>query len=165
MNLQTAIDNAGAGATLAVLGTCSGNYTINTNLTLLGQGRAVLDGQHGGTTLTISSGVTVRLGSLTITDGNASGAGVGGGINNSGTLTLEQTTVTHNSAGDYGGGIYNNSSAALTLKDSTISGNSSSVFGGGIFVFSGTVPLNNSIVSSNIPDNCDPPGSVDGCTG
>jgi nitrous oxidase accessory protein NosD len=78
MNLQTAIDNVGPGATLAVTGTCLGNFTIDKNLSLLGQGTAVLDGQHGGTTLTVSSGATVRIANLTITDGNASGTGLAG---------------------------------------------------------------------------------------
>src|SRR5262249_15427680 len=52
-NLQTAIDSAGAGAKLAVTGTCLGNFTISKDLTLLARGTAVLDGQQGGTTLTV----------------------------------------------------------------------------------------------------------------
>jgi len=60
-NLQIAIDKASPGTTLAVNGICSANYAIDKNLTLRGQGTAVLDGQHGGTTLTIASGATVQL--------------------------------------------------------------------------------------------------------
>jgi len=276
-DLQTAIDNAAPGATVAFIGTCFGSYTIDQSLTLHGLGTAVLDGQQDGTTLTIDAGAIVNLVGLTITDGNAGGtAGNGGGIDNSGTLTLNQTTVSNSTAGNFGGGIYNNSDAVLTLKNSRVSGNSSSVFGGGIynentmaivgssisnnnaqlggggvfsgfgfspvmfknaiisgntatagsgggifnildsatlqnstvsgntaalvggginnnagtttvddslvidntaqqgeggsfgggvFTFSGTVPLTNSTVSGNTPDNCDPPGSVTGCTG
>jgi predicted outer membrane repeat protein len=148
-NLQNAIGNAAPGATLPVTGTCYGNFTIGKNLTLLGQGTAVLDGQQDGTTLTVSSGATVRLASLTVTDGDAGNTGNGGGINNSGTLTLEQSTVTNNSAGgagNGGGGIYN--SATLALKDTTVSDNSSGVFGGGIYNES-TMTLENTTVSEN----------------
>jgi nitrous oxidase accessory protein NosD len=90
-DLQTAIDNAPPGATLAVSGMCLGSYTIGKNLTLVGRGPAVLDGQQAGTVLTISSGATVGLSQMTITDGNGNGtgfAGDGGGIENSGTLTV-----------------------------------------------------------------------------
>jgi predicted outer membrane repeat protein len=145
-NLQAAIDNAAPGATLAITGTCAGNYTIDKNLTMLGQGGAALDGQNGGTTLTISSGATVQGAGLTFTDGSAPGTGNGGGINNSGTLTLVDSTVDNNSAGSYGGGIYNG--ATLTLKNTTVSGNSSMVFGGGIYN-NGAMTLQDSSVSNN----------------
>jgi predicted outer membrane repeat protein len=131
-SLQTAIDNAAPGATLDITGTCFGNFTIGTNLGLRGHGNAVLDGQGKGTTLTVSSGATVQVAHLTITDGDASGtAGDGGGINNSGTLTVDQSSIIDNSAGNSGGGIY--SSADLTLVQTTVSGNSGVVFGGGIY--------------------------------
>lgn len=146
-NLQTAIDNAGSGARLVVTGTCSGNYTIGQNLTLLGQGNAVLDGQDTNTTLTVSSGATVGLADLTITDGNASGgAGEGGGINNSGTLTLKDSSVGGNSAVNYGAGIYNSSS--LTVENTTISGNGGSVLGGGIYN-DGAMALKDTTVTDN----------------
>ena len=149
-NLQTAIDNAGPGATLAVTGTCFGNFTIDKNLILLGQRTAVLDGQHHGTTLAVSSGATVRLATLAITDGNARGTGGnGGGINNFGTLRLDQSTVKNNGADNWGGGIYNDSSAALTLNDTTVSGNSGTVFGGGVYNSGGAMTLVGSSVSGN----------------
>src|SRR5215475_8441292 len=66
--LQTAIDNALPGASLSVMGTCLGNYTIDKSLTLSGRGAAVLDGQHDGTTLTIASGASVQVAYLTITN-------------------------------------------------------------------------------------------------
>src|SRR5262245_37946962 len=47
-NLQTAIDNAAPGAKLAVVGTCPGSFAIDQDLTLLGQGTAVLAGQQAG---------------------------------------------------------------------------------------------------------------------
>jgi nitrous oxidase accessory protein NosD len=145
-NLQTSIDDAAPGATLVVTGTCSGNFTVDETLTLLGRGTAVLNGEHGGSTLTVASGATVRGAGLTFTDGSAPGIGDGGGINNSGTLSLEDSLVTNNSAGSYGGGIYN--SGALTLKGTTVNGNSSMVFGGGIYN-NGAMTLQDSSVSDN----------------
>jgi hypothetical protein len=147
-NLQTAIDNASPGATLAVTGTCFGSYTIDQNLTLVGQGTAVLDGQNSYTTLTVSSGATVGVRKLTITGGNAGtgSAGDGGGINNSGTLTLDQSTVSNSAASSYGGGIYN--SATLTLNQTTVSGNNGSVFGGGIYN-NGAMTVEASKISQN----------------
>jgi nitrous oxidase accessory protein NosD len=137
-DLQTAIDNAAHGGTLAVSGICSGNYTIGKNLTRVGRGTAVLDGQQGGTVLTVSSGATVGLSQMAIT-----ATLEGGGINNStGTTTLNYSAVTNNTA----------------LLD--VSGS----YGGGIYDFSGIVPLKSS-VSSNNPDNCDQPGNVSACAG
>jgi hypothetical protein len=150
-NLQAAIDNAPSGSILSVTGTCLGNYTINKNLTLVGHGPAVLDGQQAGITLTVSSGTEVELDHLTITDGNATSAdlaGDGGGINNSGALTLNQSTVNNNTALSYGGGIYNSYSAALTLNQTTVSSNNGGVFGGGIYN-NNTMTLIGSSVSEN----------------
>jgi predicted outer membrane repeat protein len=141
-NLQTAIDGAVPGSTLSVSGTCPGNFTIDKDLTLVGQGTAVLDGRRGGSTLTVSSGATVRAGGLTITDGNATD---GGGIDNAGSLTLTDSTVDNNSGGS-GGGIYNTGS--LTLKDVTVSGNSGSVDGGGIYS-NGGMTLQGATVTGN----------------
>jgi hypothetical protein len=149
-DLQTAIDNAPPGATLAVSGMCLGSYTIGKNLTLVGRGPAVLDGQQAGTVLTISAGATVGLSQMTITDGNGNGtgfAGDGGGIENSGTLTVSESAVS-NSAASNGGGIFNDSNAALTLNQTTVSGNSGTVFGGGIYN-NGMMTLNQSSVSEN----------------
>jgi hypothetical protein len=145
-NLQTAIDSAAPGATLAVTGTCFGRYTISQNLTLLGHGNAVLDGQHSGTTVTVSSAATVLLDHLTITNGSAGAAGNGGGIDNSGTLTLNQSAVSNSAAGGFGAGIYNG--GAVTLDQTTVSGNTGSVFGGGIYN-DGAMTLTDTIVSKN----------------
>jgi hypothetical protein len=57
------------------------------------------------------------------------------------------------------------------LNNSQVTGNSAAS-GGGIVnisfdltVSAGTVTLNHSDVSANTPDNCEPPGSISGCTG
>jgi len=56
------------------------------------------------------------------------------------------------------------------LNNSQVTGNSADGGAGGIFNFSfdpagtSSVTLNHSNVSANTPDNCEPPGSVSGCT-
>ncbi|WP_329583100.1 hypothetical protein [Streptomyces sp. NBC_01361] len=92
--LQPAIAGAAPGATLMVKGTCTGPFTITKDLTLIGQGRAVLDGNQAGSTVTVTGAVQVRLTTLTIINGIAS---AGGGINNAGgTVTLDDSTVRNN---------------------------------------------------------------------
>jgi predicted outer membrane repeat protein len=56
---------------------------------------------------------------MTISNSTISGCGegvggVGGGIDNSGTLTLSASTVTANSADTAGGGIYNTGTLSIT---------------------------------------------------
>lgn len=152
-NLQTAIDNAPAGGRLVVTGTCSGNFTIDKDLSLLGGGTAVLDGQNAGTTLSVSSG-TVTVANLRITAGSAPDAG--GGISNGdvsgtgtpgGTLTLRDSVVSGNSGRFFGGGISNTGS--LTLQGTTVSDNSAGESGAGI-ANSGTVRVDQSTVSGNV---------------
>jgi len=128
--LQAAVSAANAGDTLKVMGTCSGDTTINVNLTIVGDsdqsyGVATLVGGPGAV-VTISSTATVTIKGLVIT--SVVGA-FGGGIHNAGTLTLTHSTVSGNSASS-GGGIY--SSGTLSLDDSTVSGNHGSFGGGGI---------------------------------
>jgi len=115
--------------------------------------------------------------------GNTAPGGVGAGLLNHGdSATLNMTAVTGNTAPSdgtndgFGGGIANANfglpstpTVALTLNHSQVTGNSASGGGGGIFNadFGGpaTVTLNHSQVSGNDPDNCEPPGTIDGCTG
>ena len=95
----------------------------------------------------------------------------GGGIYNEagafpiGVLTLAHTTVSANDAGSLGGGIYN--AGAVAAADTTISRNTARG-GGGIYQIEGDgygVRLTRSAVLHNIPDNCEPPGTIMGCTG
>ncbi|MFE5922269.1 hypothetical protein [Streptomyces sp. NPDC056468] len=145
--LQPAINNATAGATLFVTGRCTGNFRINKNLTLIGQGGAVLDGTDTGRVVTVSpQSVRVRLSSLVITNGtDTSGAG-GGGISNFGTLTLNYSVVHNNTSTRTGGGI--NNSGTLTVNYSVVRNNTTPEDGGGI-ENGGTLTVNSSIVHSN----------------
>lgn len=153
-DLQTAINNATAGDTLNVTGTCVGNFHIDKNLTVQGDGSTVLDGEGDGRTLAVSA-FTVNLNDLTVTGGSTETQG--GGISNTGggTLTLQNSTVTGNTVSDdeeivAGGGIWN--SGTLIVRRSTVSGNSASggafAIGGGISN-NGTLTLESSTVSGN----------------
>jgi hypothetical protein len=53
----------------------------------------------------------------------------------------------------------------LTIKDSKITDNFASGSGGGIVNQGGTVTLKGTKVAGNVPDNCEPPGTIAGCTG
>ena len=98
--LQSAVDAASAGDTLRVKGTCVGNTTITTSLTIAGRPRATLDGNHAGSVITIASPTgtdLVTLSGLTITRGTADFDG--GGITNFGSrLTLIDSTIIANAA-------------------------------------------------------------------
>ncbi|MDX2701792.1 hypothetical protein PV350_02915 [Streptomyces sp. PA03-6a] len=139
--LQPAINSAAPGAALLVSGTCSGPFTINKDLTLIGLKPTVLDGNRAGSTVTVTGAVRVRLDTLTITNGTGSGI-----RNNGGTVELTGSTVEHNTAGP-GGGIYNDVNSTVTLTGSTVRDNTSHS-GGGIINF-GAVRLTGSTVEHN----------------
>jgi hypothetical protein len=128
---------------------------------------------------------TMTLNNSEVNNNTAAGSGVvasGGGIINAqgppgaagtGILTLNQTRVLNNSAGGDGGGIANGVplpgpvplvGGPVTLNHSRVSGNTAA-HGGGIFNFNGSVTLLDTTVTNNHPDNCEPPGSIAGCTG
>jgi hypothetical protein len=144
------------GTTLAITGTCTGTFDIGHSLTLAGSGGAVLDGQGGGTVLTIEPGRTVDVSRLTIKGGHGSTGSIAiGGIYNQGTLRLEDSTVSGNKADVSSGavgGIVN--VGTLTLIHSSLSGNSAAVnvppgFAFGGILNNGALTLAQSAVSGN----------------
>ena len=156
-NLQTAINAAAPGSTLLLDGTCTGNFSIQKDLTL--SGPAILDGGGTGATLGVGPG-TVVLNNLVIQNGGGID-GLGGGVWNGGQLTLNRSTVTNNTASDVGG-VFN--SGQLTLNRSTVSHNTATNGdAGGIFNCGaslheyglctgapGSLTLNYSSVSNNV---------------
>lgn len=171
-----AIDNAGT------LTLTSDAFSANT---AAGQGGAVLstDGLTAAF-LTLrhnqasAGGGIYATGSMTITSSvllsnsatGTSGEADGGGIYNASNAGLRGLTLRNNMAGFDGGGIYASLSPAqqMTVIRTVILGNEAGNDGGGIFNANGnplSVPLTNSPVTKNIPDNCAPSGSVGGCTG
>ena len=107
----------------------------------------------------VASGATVNLNSLTIANG-AGPFGVGGGIDNFGTLTVTHSTFFGNSALS-GGGIENDTGGTLTITNSTFSGNSSIFGGGGILNDTGTgsCRLKNTILEASSGGDCGGVGS------
>jgi hypothetical protein len=167
-SLQAAVDEASAGATLRVTGTCFGNTIIHQSLTIAGRSspgrdpwhhdrgrrsvRAVLDGQLAGPVVSIAPvGVpaTVTIRNLVITHGAGTGNGGGIAICPSActtllpaSLTLIRSTVVDNSAPD-GGGIGIGESGTLIMdRGSVVTGNSATLGGGISNSHGGTLVLN-----------------------
>jgi hypothetical protein len=127
---------------------------------------------------------TMTLNKSEVNGNTAAGSGLaasGGGILNAqgppGTaptiLTVNNSQVNNNRAGGAGGGIANGipvpgppplSGGTVTLNHSQVTGNTAAS-GGGIFNFGGTVTLSHTSITGNNPDNCEPPGTIPGCTG
>ena len=106
--LQAAVDAVAPGDRIHVKGHCTGTTVIDKDLTIIGKGNLkfdppTLDGDGGGSVLTVNSGVSAVIKNLIITNGAAT---KGGGIHNSGVIELTNSTLIGNSADD-GGGIAN----------------------------------------------------------
>jgi len=131
----------------------------------------------------ISGAGIVNHGSMTLkhseVNGNtAAGSGQaasGGGIVNvaspdttdTGVLMLDHSKVNGNTAAGSGGGIANGigqiPGGDVTLTHSEVRHNTAA-HGGGIFNHGGTVTLSDSKVTDNQVDNCEPTGTIAGCT-
>jgi hypothetical protein len=147
--------------TPATITLTSGELLVNKSVTINGPGADMLtvDGHHASRVFHISSGKTVTISGLTITNGfGGLGGTFGGGIyNDHATLTINNCTVSGNSAGR-GAGITNDGrlgSATLTVLSCTISGNSTNPFGGagiyndGFDSGSATLLVVNSTINNN----------------
>jgi hypothetical protein len=131
-SLPTAVTNASPGATLLVVGTCAAtSIPAADHLTIIGLGRATVDGGGNGSALTIGAGAVVSISTLTITDGRSSTYG-GGIFNDGGTVTLGNVAVTGNTAAE-GGGIYNDGGTVTLSGLASVSHNTATEDGGGIF--------------------------------
>jgi hypothetical protein len=127
------------------------------------------DGNVGGI-LNVNFGIPPSGGSgvLTITGSTVSGnsaSGFGGGLGNApdSTATITGTSVSGNSAGGAGGGVVN--FGALAMTGSRVLDNTAAAGGGIANQEGGTVTLTGTRVAGNVPDNCEPPGTIAGCTG
>ncbi len=139
---------AAGGGTVTIKGTCHGTVDVATWVTLqAGAPGATINGDGGGTVLTVHNGAHVNVKSLTITNGNAS---TGGGIyeyNCGTTVTLTSSTVSSSTA-NAGGGVFVSACATLNDPGSTITQNTAQV-GGGIYAADSTANVTNSTVSYN----------------
>ena len=152
-SLRQAVADANDGDTInfaltypATITLTSGQLVVGSSVTISGPGADQLsvNGNHSSSVFYITSGKTVTISGLTITNGNATGGNGGGIYNDQATLTVTNSTLSSNSAGGGGGGIYNNV-GTLMVTNSALSGNS----GGGIYNNVGTLIVTNSTLSSN----------------
>lgn len=110
-----------------------------------------LDGNNGGTTLTISTSVPVTIKNLKITGGYAAENGGGISIASGSSVTiLDNTQITSNTTAKSGGGIFND--GTLYLGGGVISKNTASEWGGGIFS-NGTIFMYGSAVIGDMSKN------------
>ncbi len=96
-----------------------------------------------------------------LTANNATNGG-GGSTDASGTTRVIRSTIDRNFAAGGGGGLQGGGTTSI---DRVLVVHNRASTGGGIFVSGGTVTTTNSIIRTNIPDNCSPAGSVLGCFG
>jgi hypothetical protein len=126
--LQAAQDLAATGDELHVDGTCHGQTIFTHDVDVTGVG--VLDGEGSVTPVVVNDGVSVSIADMTITNG------VGGGVQNDGTLDLLHTTVSGNTS-TAGGGIVNFGGASMRIFDCSITGNTATGINGGGGIFNG----------------------------
>jgi len=127
-------------------GTGNRGITINKNMNIIGESQSgtVIDGEQQNNIFTISSGVTVTIQNLTLTNGIAT---YNGAIYNTGNLTVTDCAFTGNTATDYGGAISN--MGTLTVTGSTFNNNKANWSGGGAIYNDGTLTVTGSTFNNN----------------
>jgi fibronectin-binding autotransporter adhesin len=141
-------DSSLNGQTITLSGSALPGISQNVTITGLGASNLAISGNKQSEVFAVASGATVSISGLTIENGNAA-SGVGGGIENVGTLTVNDSTLSGNSASE-GGGIYND--GTLTVSDSTFADNSASEAGAGIYN-TNILTVSDSILSDNSAKN------------
>lgn len=96
--------------------------------------------------LDVSAGARLRVAGITILNGNT--AGMGGGIQNAGTLVLSHTTLSGNRAGN-GGAVANLAGARATISHSLVTANATTGVGGGGVLNSGVLTVFESVFQLN----------------
>jgi hypothetical protein len=114
-------------------------------------GVPVLDGTGAVRLLSIGATSIVMIDGLAIESGSTTG--LGGGIENLGTLTVKRSTFTGNHAAN-GGALTNAGGATLTVQDSTFTANTTTGVGGGALITSGQAVVERSaLVENTAPTN------------
>jgi hypothetical protein len=172
----------------------TGLPTVTGNVTLVGGPGTAIRRAPGAALfriLDVAAGGTLRVTGIFILDGGT--AGLGGGIQNAGTLVLRHVTLSGNRAGN-GGAVANSAAGTATVSRSLLNANTTThntsgglgggisnlgttslnrtlvtsnrgSAGGGIATGNTNVTLVRSIVRNNIPDNCNPLNTIPGCVG
>jgi hypothetical protein len=153
--------NSGGGATLSLAGNCT--YTITTPTTaatglpaitgyigLMGGKNTVISRSSAASTafriLDVAAGGALRLIGISVRNGSTSG--LGGGIQNAGTLLLNKVVLSGNTAGN-GGGLANLTGATANVIQTVFDGNTTTGVGGGGIINSGSLTLLGSSFSGN----------------
>jgi hypothetical protein len=127
----------------------TGLPTITGNVTLLGGPRTTIRRDLGAAVfriLDVAAGGTLRVTGIAITNGNI--AGLGGGIQNAGTLVLRHVTMSGNRATN-GGAVSNSAAGTATIFRSLLNANSTTGVGGGGFINLGTITVSGTVLSGN----------------
>ncbi len=126
-------------------------------------GTPILDGTDTVRLLSVGATSNVTIDGLEIRDGGTTG--LGGAIQNAGTLAVKSSTFFSNRAAN-GGAITNDGGATLAVQDSTFSQNTATGVGGGAIISSGVTTVERSaLLDNNAPINggainVQPPGTV-----
>ncbi|MGH3257255.1 MAG: hypothetical protein ACRDOU_17975 [Streptosporangiaceae bacterium] len=109
----------------------------------------------------------MTIGASTFHYNSATGEyGEGGAIYNDYDVTITGSGLLMNSADTYGGAIYNSDDSVVTLSHSLLATNRATDGGGAVYNYEeGTVTLSWNLINANIPDNCEPTGTISGCLG
>ncbi|MFA4929796.1 MAG: Ig-like domain repeat protein, partial [Patulibacter sp.] len=117
------------------------------SLTLEAQsGTATLDGQGATRLLSVGATSNVTVDGLAFERGTV--IGLGGAVENFGTLAVRNARFSDNSANN-GGAISNAVDATLTVEDSTLSDNVATGVGGGAIIANGTATLTRTLIADN----------------
>jgi hypothetical protein len=87
----------------------------------------------------------------------------GGAIYNDNIATINGSAFMLNNSSYEGGAIYNNEESTVTMNHSQVTVNRATDGGGGIYNNDGTVTLSWNLIIANVPDNCEPIGTILGC--
>ena len=146
-------------AVTGTIGLTSGELLVTKNITISGPGaeNLTVNGNAKSRLFHISSGETVTISGMTITNGQASGSfpdNSGGGVyNDHAILTLNNCAILNNSAAS-GGGIYNDAenfgNATLQVTTSSVTNNSNeALYNDGQYGGHALLQTNNTVVSNN----------------
>ena len=134
------------------IGLTSGELLVDKAITISGPGaeNLAVNGNAKSGVFHVTGG-NVTISGLTITNGNASGNGVGGGIyNDHSTLTVNNSTISGNVSGGIGNDGQTNGAATLQINNSRISGNSGDAISNyGAYAGYAAVQTNSSSITGN----------------
>jgi len=120
------------------------------------------DAQYGGAIYNYDNNMTI--GGSTFRFNSATGEDAeGGAIYNDYDVTISGSAFMLNNASYEGGAIYNNEESTVTMNHSQLTVNRATEGGGGIYNDGATVTLSWNLIIANVPDNCEPIGTISGC--